>query len=181
MSKKIIAFSGTHGCGKSSLAYILASKLKLAGKNVIVLDELARRCPFRINKDADERTQVWIICKQITEELELIDKVDYLIVDRGLLDSFCYNRVVSKSVEQLTTCDSLFSYIMQHIQQYYRMIYVPDKDSFNFQMNDGIRDLDKQFRDDVFFEMDKLYYKFRDRLPYKIIHKAEEVYEDFGL
>ena len=179
--KKIIAFSSTHGTGKSSLAYMLAAKMKLAGHNVIVLDELARRCPFPINKDPDERTQIWLITKQIAEELELIDKVDYLIVDRGIMDSLCYDKVVAKTVDSAIMCESLFSYILQHIEKYYKIIYVPDKDSFNFQMDDGIRDMETQFRDEVYYTMTKLYGRYKDRIPYKIIHKVEEVYADLGV
>ena len=179
--KKIIAFSSTHGTGKSSLAYMLAAKMKLSGHNVIVLDELARRCPFPINQNPDERTQIWLITKQIAEELELIDKVDYLIVDRGIMDSLCYDKVVSKSVDSAVMCDSLFSYLLQHIEKYYKIIYVPHKDSFNYQMDDGVRDLDIKFRDDVYHTMTTLYNRFSDVIPYKIIHKPEEVYADLGV
>ena len=179
--KKIIAFSGTHGSGKSSSAYLLAGKMKLAGKNVIVLDELARRCPFEINQDPDERTQIWLITKQITEELELIDGVDYLIVDRGIADSFCYDKVVSKSVDSAVMCDSLFSYILQHIGKHYLVVYVPDKDSFNFQIDDGVRDLETEFRDKVYYTVTTLYKRYEHIIPYKIIHSVEEVYEDLGV
>ena len=175
--KKIIAFSSTHGTGKSSLAYMLAAKMKLAGHNVVVLDELARKCPFKINKDAGDKTEPWIICKQITEELELIDKVDYLIVDRSVFDSYVYNMVLNM---RHTMCSKLITYIEEHVKAYYKMIYVPDKDSFNFQLADGVRDLDIDFRDKVFTAMVTMYESI-EGVPYKIIHKPEEVYADLGV
>jgi hypothetical protein len=184
VNKKIIAFSSTHGTGKSSLAYMLAAKMKLAGSNVVVLDELARKCPFPINKDADERTQIWIMLRQALEEIELVDKVDYLIVDRGIYDGYFYDRVVNNKV---TLCDHFLGYASVHASKYYKKIYVPDKDSFNFQIADGVRDMEKAFRDDVYEMILNCYHRWNlhreddNKIPYKIIHSAEEVYEDLGV
>lgn len=181
--KNVIAFSSTHGTGKSSLAYMTAAKMKLKGLNVIVLDELARKCPFPINKDADERTQIWIMLRQALEEIELIDKVDYLIVDRSIYDGYFYDRVVN--FDKFTLCDPFLNYASAHVAVYYKKIYVPDKDSFNFQVEDGIRDMEKDFRDDVYKMITSCYYRWNlnneNKIPYKIIHSVEEVYEDLGL
>ena len=182
--KKIIAFSGTHGSGKSTCAYQLTTKMKLKGYNVILLDELARKCPFPINKDADERTQIWIMLKQALEEIELVDGVDYLIVDRGIYDGYFYDRVVN---DNMTLCDHFLGYASVHASQYYKKIYVTDKDSFNFQIADGVRDMEKKFRDDVFemvlscYDRWNIHREENNKIPYKIIHSIEEVYEDLGI
>lgn len=179
MDKKIIAFSSTHGTAKSSQAYMLCAKMKMAGYNVVVLDELARKCPFPINKEGTDKTQTWLVCTQIKEELELVDKVDYLIVDRGVADAYCYDLVLSKGLFSATSF--LSDYVLYHIKKYYKTIYVPDINSFSYQKNDGVRDMDKKFREDVYNKLLDFYNNPIVNLPYKVIHNPEEVYEDFNL
>lgn len=176
MDKKIIAFSGTHGCGKTTLAYQLCTKMKMAGYNVIVLDELARRCPFNINKEASFETQIWLICKQITEELELTNNYECVIVDRSVYDSLCYDRVVNKDT---TLCGHLFNYAWAHVANFYKNIYVPNLNSFSYQIVDGTRDMDPQFRQEVYDTIIKVYE--RNHVLYKIIHSIDEVYKDLKL
>ena len=73
MNKRIIAISACQGTGKTNLSYELAGFLKKLGKNTVLINELARECPFPINQVADERTQTWISVKQVLKELELIN------------------------------------------------------------------------------------------------------------
>ena len=44
-----IALIGTHGVGKTTLAYEICSLLKRSGKNVELVTEMARRSPFPVN------------------------------------------------------------------------------------------------------------------------------------
>jgi thymidylate kinase len=180
MSKKIIAISSTHGCGKSTLAYLLCARMKTFGKNVVVLDELARRCPFEINKKSSGTTEVWLLCKQIIEELELMKSFEYIIVDRGILDTYCYALCLGhyeiKDYEDL---------IINHIKKYYYKIYVPHKDSFNYQIPDGTRDLDPVFRDEVYEIITETYARLKRNfgIDYRIItmESVNEVCEDMDL
>ena len=55
-----VAFIGTHGVGKTTLAYGLAMRLKQLGANVGFLEEVARRCPFPINEETSLQAQVLI-------------------------------------------------------------------------------------------------------------------------
>jgi len=176
MKKKIIAISSTHGCGKSTLAYEVCTKMKKAGHNVLVLDELARKCPFDINQTAGDKTGVWLACKQITEELELTETCDYVIVDRSLLDSYCYDTALNASSGYV---DHLIPIIGAHIKKYYYRIYVPHKDTFNYCVADGVRDLDPKFRDKVFNTILKMYKKFG--IEHKIVYTPEEVFQDLKI
>lgn len=146
MDKKIIAMSGTHGVGKSVQAYNICAMLKKRGHNIVVLDELARECPFPINKEATNETQAWLICKQITRELELLQRYDYIIADRSVLDAYCYSEVAGRGD---FIANNLLDYAIKHIKQYYRTLYVPDPDIFDYNVEDGVRDTDKVFRQDV--------------------------------
>ncbi|MFH1637485.1 MAG: hypothetical protein ABIB71_03610 [Candidatus Woesearchaeota archaeon] len=46
MSK--IAIIGTHGTLKSTLAFYLCGELKEKGKNVELIQELVRKCPYEV-------------------------------------------------------------------------------------------------------------------------------------
>ena len=54
-----IGISGTHGTGKSFLVYELANKYKLdyPNKEITVITEVARQCPFEINQGASLQAQ----------------------------------------------------------------------------------------------------------------------------
>ena len=85
-----IAFVGTHGTGKTTLAHELVSKLKREGIDVGFLGEIARKCPLPINEQTSKKSQIWIILSQIIREIEEEGKSDFLICDRSVLDSYCY-------------------------------------------------------------------------------------------
>lgn len=141
MKSKCIAFSGTHGTGKSTQAYALATQLKLAGKNVILLDELARECPLAINKEASSDSHWWILCAQIKRELELKNKYEYIICDRTVIDTLAYARVLGMYIgEEL--------FITYAKNAYDKILYL-DHNAYNYQIDDGIRDMDAIFREEV--------------------------------
>lgn len=152
--RKVIAFSGTHGTGKSSVAYDLAAKLKIAGKNVVVCDELARECPLPINQEAGELTQHWIISSQMRREIKLMNKYDVVISDRSVIDSLAYGTV-------LGVVDDSWGYVLNtYINKYYYGLYLLDPNVFDYHVPDGVRDMDSKFRMDVHKQMVDLYVKF---------------------
>ena len=174
MSKKnIIAVSATQGCGKTTVIYGMATFLKKLGENVAVINELARECPFPINQLADDRTQAWIATKQITKEFEKMDRYEYLLVDRSVLDPICYSKVLHKteSISLLLT-----EYLAEHIRTYYNRLYLLDPVLFDWNVVDNVRDNDTDFRNNVHDTMHTL---FEDlKLPYKLIRSTEEIYSD---
>ena len=150
--------------------------MKKLGKNVLVLDELARKCPFKINQTAGDKTGTWLICKQITEELELIESCDYVIADRSLLDAYCYDLTLNASIGYV---DHLVPIIGAHLKKYYYRIYVPHKDTFNYCVDDGVRDLDPRFRSKVFDTIVRMYNKFG--ITHKVVYTPEEVFQDLNI
>ncbi|MFQ5744486.1 MAG: AAA family ATPase [Acidobacteriota bacterium] len=84
------AFIGTHGVGKTTLAYGLAMRLKQLGANVGFLEEVARRCPFPINEETSLEAQTWILMETIRREIELTKVYPELVCDRSALDNYCY-------------------------------------------------------------------------------------------
>ena len=66
-----IALIGTHGTGKTTIVHEIVSKLKKRGFDVDFLGEIARQCPFPINEKTTKKSQIWMILKQITSEMEI--------------------------------------------------------------------------------------------------------------
>ena len=177
--KKIVAISGTHGTGKSCLAYTLCAYLKKMGKNVVVLDELAREAPFEINQEADDKTQIWLSCSQVVKELELMERYELVITDRSVLDSYCYGTALANKLNQPNWIyQNLYAYLVEHIHKYYLQLYVLDPISFNFLIDDGVRDTDETFRAEVHEEIVRAMEE--GSLRYKLARTEADIYSDFN-
>jgi drug/metabolite transporter superfamily protein YnfA len=87
-----IAVMGTHGVQKSTIALKLASILKQAnpGKEVAVMPELARSCPYPVNENMTEDSQRWLMHKQILSEIDLGFYNDIVVCDRTVIDGLAY-------------------------------------------------------------------------------------------
>jgi len=85
-----IAFIGTHGVGKTTLAYELCNELKKQDLDVGFIDEIARRCPFAINESTSLEAQTWILATTIARELELGKIYPNVICDRSVIDNYVY-------------------------------------------------------------------------------------------
>lgn len=90
-----IAITGTHGAGKTTLCYLMAAHYKKMGKNVKVIDEVARDCPFPLNEDMTDQTASWIYHEHSKREIEADGKYDIVICDRTKADSLVYGTYFS--------------------------------------------------------------------------------------
>jgi len=85
-----LALIGTHGVGKTTLAYETCSLLKKSGANVELVTEVARQSPFPVNEATTLEGQLWILHAQIAAELEAARRAPQVICDRAVLDNYCY-------------------------------------------------------------------------------------------
>jgi nicotinamide riboside kinase len=86
-----IAIIGTHGTGKTTLAYRLCSEAKKRGKNAVILSETARSCPFPINEGSSLDGFFWMTGTQLAkEQLAVAHKSDYIVCDRSVIDHVAY-------------------------------------------------------------------------------------------
>ena len=85
-----IAFVGTHGVGKTTLCFDLASQLKRHDVAVDIVKEVARRCPLPINEETTLDAQAWILHTQIAEEVAACAMYETVICDRSVLDNYAY-------------------------------------------------------------------------------------------
>lgn len=88
-----IGIMGTHGTGKTTLAFDLALKHKKENPslNVKIMAEVARKCPYLINEVTTQRSQRWIWAAQMVAEIYGM-KNDVLICDRTILDNLAYSK-----------------------------------------------------------------------------------------
>lgn len=85
-----IAFVGSHGVGKTTLCYGLASRLKRRDVALEIVHEVARRSPLPINTDTTVPAQRWILLSQIAEELVAAARYPVVLTDRSVLDNYVY-------------------------------------------------------------------------------------------
>ena len=113
-----LALIGTHGVGKSTLAFEICSLLKKADYNVELVTEVARRSPFPVNEGTTLESQLWILHAQIAAELDAA-RAPHVICDRSVLDNYCY--LVNKFGRQRR----LESWLEWWMQSYTLLVGVP--------------------------------------------------------
>ena len=64
--------------------------MQRAGRSVEHGREVVRDNPLGINEGATGEAQLWVIVSQIRQELQLAQKADVLVLDRGVMDNFAY-------------------------------------------------------------------------------------------
>lgn len=84
------AFVGSHGIRKTTAAHAFANTLQRAGRSVEYGREVVRDNPLGINERATGEAQLWVLVSQVRQELELAPKAEVLVLDRGVMDNFCY-------------------------------------------------------------------------------------------
>src|SRR5258708_39159150 len=85
-----VAFIGTHGVGKTTLCYDLASLLKRQDVNVDMVKEVARLSPLPINRQTSIEAQTWILMTQVAEEIKSASQHAGVVCDRSVLDNYAY-------------------------------------------------------------------------------------------
>lgn len=160
---RIIALSGTHGTGKTTLVYELAAELKRSNKfsNVCVITESTRKCPLPVNHETTPKSQAWVYCNQMMREIEAAHSVGdkgIVLTDRCVIDPIVYSAVKDFDIK------FLIEGIKYHIYTYRKIyclrfssIYPEMKktsvqdDGFRVTDNDFQKNVDETFRDILLF------------------------------
>src|SRR3989344_507080 len=114
-----IAFTGTHGTGKTTLTHDLVAALKKKGYDVGLVSPVARNCPFPINENSTEESQLWISLAMINKELETKKQYKYIMCNRSILDVYAYTFNI---IGHNNFFKNLFEY---WIKTYDMLVYVP--------------------------------------------------------
>ncbi len=159
---RIISFSGTHGTGKTTSALKYAVDLKYykhnRNKSVHALCDLEAACPYPINKQATEETQLWLFSNHIKQEMDALQNFDVVVTDRTIIDVIAYTYVAG--FQELA--QGMLSFAEHHMQ-YYRPIHFKKIENNQHCYDDGIRDAeDLEYRQNVESTMLNLYLKLDD-------------------
>jgi predicted ATPase len=106
-----VAFSGTHGAGKTVAVEGAAEAARAAGLKVAVGPEVARGCPFPVNEEGTGSAQTWIMASQIAQEVVLEESgAQLVLLDRCVFDHVAYSRWLHKrgrmTAEELSFVES---------------------------------------------------------------------------
>jgi predicted ATPase len=135
-----VAFIGTHGVGKTTLCFDLASRLKRLDLGVDIVKEVARACPLPINRDTTVEAQAWILHTQMAQEIEALSRYEVVICDRSVIDNYAY--LVHRAGRR-PEYDAL---VAQWMGTYAGLFKVPILQAPSF---DGTRDVSATFQADI--------------------------------
>ena len=147
-----VALVGTHGVGKTTIAYELGGAIKRRGKRVELLTEIARECPFALNDSASREAHQWIIARQVQLEIEKSLRADVLVCDRAVLDNFAYYARLYPAADKMS--QALEGYCRAWTATYDLLVRLPIKEP---PTADGFRSTDLKFQRDIDRLCDELF------------------------
>lgn len=142
-----LAFVGTHGVGKTTLCFDLASQLKRLDLGVDLVKEVARRCPLPINEETTLDAQAWILHTQMAEEIAAAASYEVVVCDRSVLDNYAY------LVARIGRRPELDPLVGSWIRTYDALFKVPVLEAPSF---DGTRAVSRSFQLEIDATIDKL-------------------------
>lgn len=146
---KKIAIAGSHGVGKTTLAYALSNSL--GHEKVTVNSQVARtliKNGYPLGRDATEESYIRYIISQLQAE-QVSKECGVFISDRTLLDPLAYaivNRELIGSSVPDSIIDLLRAVWLLELRQYNLYVFVPVE--FGMQ-SDGIRPEGETYREKV--------------------------------
>lgn len=146
---KLIAITGTHGTGKTTLSFQLAAEYKKLGANVKIIQEVARSCPFPLNEHMTRETALWIYHEHSKKELEACRDHDVVICDRTSFDSFVYAESLDIDLLHGIKCVA-----KDHLYDYDQIYFVRPKISSGI-IPDGVRSTNIKFQADIDYIFEK--------------------------
>jgi nicotinamide riboside kinase len=132
-----LAFIGSHGVGKTTLAFGLAARLKARDVSLDVVHEVARRCPLPINESTSVAAQSWILTTQVAEEVVASARYPVVLCDRSVLDNYVYMVLAAGEREPFDTL------VARWLETYQLLVHVPITGRL---LPDGIRAPDPAFQ-----------------------------------
>jgi thymidylate kinase len=165
-----IAIVGTHGIGKTTLAYKLAHEAKIRGYNAMILTEVARACPFPLNDGFTVDGANWIVTEQINRELQAkAQKSSFIVCDRSAYDPICYLKAKNEPMEKF---EALEFFAEDWLNTYDRLVFIY---STSAQIEaDGVRSTDVEFQNEV----DQKFWEFFKYSTLKVSYIASSTVYD---
>ena len=142
-NNRIITYSGSHGTGKSTAVYNRVADLKktFPGKQIGIHVENLTFCPYPINEDTTEESQLWIFTNHIQAELYLLSHFDIVVSDRSIIDCIAY----TEAAGFIPLASHMLLIALHHMQRYSEINY-HTIDNNNHLYDDGLRTTDIDFQ-----------------------------------
>lgn len=135
-----IAFIGSHGVGKTTLCFDVASRIKRLDMSVDLVKEVARASPLPINRETTLEAQAWILHSQIAEEIAAASRHEVVLCDRSVLDNYAY------MVHQVGRRPEYEPLVARWVRSYAGLFKVPILGAPSF---DGTRDVSSTFQREI--------------------------------
>lgn len=144
-----IALTGAHGTGKTTAAHELYVEFKKKGRNVGIIEELARSCPFTLNPNVgpieNYSTSYWLLLEIQQQEMLMQTKKQVIICDRCIIDQFIYPKcIMGNCIPEIFYTTTKY-WLENHPYDY--IFHFPIQDGYLIE--DGVRDTNKEFQKNI--------------------------------
>jgi nicotinamide riboside kinase len=113
-----ILVTGAFSTGKTTLVHRLERDL-FQRHTVTTLPDIARQASFPMNKNQDENATLWLLTKQVSNELEMLRReLDILICDRGVPDILAHHEEVRARSLPTARSDLLRPFLFEWCKTY---------------------------------------------------------------
>jgi hypothetical protein len=137
--------TGAFSTGKSTLVECLASNLKKRC-SVSVVPDVARQCLFTLNRAQEEEGTLWLLTKQVSNELEISrNRPDVLLCDRGIPDILAHLEEARTRGAAGVRPDLLKPFLIEWCKTY-ELVFVSRINSHIPTVPDRVRIPDHKFR-----------------------------------
>ena len=146
----IVAFTGTHGNGKTTAINILADHYADTGKSVCIVGEVSRSCPHPLGTIKAQRF-IWY--KHYSREIDaLASGCDVVLVDRSLMDNMVYLRYIldhtnNKIGEEMFRL--LYPITKTWMSIYDVVVRLPINEEYILNSDDSLRPRDLEYARDI--------------------------------
>lgn len=112
--------TGAHSTGKSGLASAIVEDMRLAGYSAVLVEDVARSCPFAIGLGQTDRGTMWLLHQQVAAELRAeAGNADWIVCDRGVPDILAHwTEIGLRSGSQSELMERLKAYLTVWAQSY---------------------------------------------------------------
>jgi hypothetical protein len=137
-----IGFTGAHGTGKSTAMFeeVLFQKKLNPNLRVGVMTDVVRSSPLPVGDKATPESQMWIFCKHMEAELELMNRYDILVSDRTVVDAIGY----SLALGFRDIVPGMVALAKHHTTKYDKITFKTIACN-NYNFDDGVRPQDAKF------------------------------------
>lgn len=140
-----VLVTGTFSTGKSTLIECLASNVRVRC-SVAVIPDVARQCPFTLNREQEEEGTLWLLTKQVSNELETSrNRPDVILCDRGIPDILAHLEEARARGAAGARLDLLKPFLIEWCRTY-ELVFVSKIDPRIAIIRDHVRVPDHEFR-----------------------------------